>query len=272
MQGPPKAPQNNQFEPYLLQAMRLLLGSDNGGDGGGVRFGDLATNVRQNKQIQQIWKLVQTDEDDEEEYQLELQPGTSPTQATDAIFANLNDYAFDCAEAIPVAWWYAMRHVDAQAFNQLANHATFILSAHDSTGLQQAGLYSRTDDEGYYDQNAILTLVDPVEKEPPTIAGDGLAFIDAAPVGTRIVLTCTLKSVEDTDYENENVLKIGPALYAAHPLGLGSLDLIITELAKTALDLDNEDDLNQHQEAIYDAKHHIYVSEIELLTPKWISK
>lgn len=135
-----------EFDQYLSEAMSLILGEENNGVGGGVRFGSFwqaydnkywdavevtaQGNDNEDQSDSSSESNSETSESDseDEEYNLVLKPGVKPAVAIDFLFADLDKWAFDCADAIQVARWYAMRHaMGAKEFNKSMSGMSFVL-------------------------------------------------------------------------------------------------------------------------------------------------
>jgi hypothetical protein len=281
-----------EFDSYLREGMELILGENAGGIGGGVRFGSFSmafdatywnrvllepegsSNTEESdsdgdESNSETDETASSDSDteDEPEYKLVMKSGVKPAAAIDYLFDNLTEWALDCAEAIQVARWYAMRHaMGAKKFNSAMPRMEFALKAHGSSGLGSTGMYSRLDTEGFYAPGASLTFRADGSSTSRNVTASAESIVRRAPVGSRVMLTCDDESAAGTDFENENVVKVGPDLFAAHPLGIGTLDHIIEEVAKTALDIDEADEItDEMRDKIAEMRKTIYISEIELI-------
>ncbi len=284
-----EAAYEDDFDQYLTEGMQLILGEDLGGTGYGVRFGSFSEDTKESPAKQKYdiryWDVIEepsganqdqsgtesdredSESDDEPEYKLVLKSGVKPSDAIDSLFDNLEKWALDCAEAIQVARWYAMRHaLGAEKFNWSVKGMEFALKSHDSTGLHSTGIYTRTNEEGEYERGRGLKFKRNKEDVGRHAKASAEAIIREAPVGTRFLLTADDEDAAGTDFENENVVKIGPDEYAGHPMGIGTLDWMIEEVAKTALDLDEEDDITPElEEELTRMRKKIYISEIEFI-------
>jgi len=262
------------FDRHLRHGIKLILGSEAGGIGGGVRFGSFWQAFDKSH-----WKLVTTpapvqesDSDDEEEpdRKLVLKGGTKPSAAIDFLFDNLNAWALDCADAIQVARWYAMRMaMGADEFDESVSGMQFELKSHESTGLESVGTYSRVDEDDFFSPDGVLKFKRDGQAESREVKGASVdAIVLSAPVGTRVMLTVDDDDAAGTDYENENLVKIGKGLFAGHPIGIGNLARLTELLAMTVLELDEEDEdefTDTDWQDISDMSESIYISEIEVI-------
>lgn len=262
-----------EFASYLREGSSLILGEDLGGTGDGAQFGSF-WDLYDKK----YWQLVVTppsskkedksddDEEDEPERKLILKEGADPAAAIDFLFAHLKRWAFDCADAVQVATWYAMRHaMGAEAFNESVADMEFALKSHGSTGINSIGTYVRTDEDDTYSPTGTLKFKPDGESESGVVTVSAESIVRKAPIGTRVMLTVDDDDAAGTDFENENMVKIGDNLFAAHPLGIGGFSKIIRLVAMTALDLDEQDEITPEiGEKIKAMSQRIYISEIEL--------
>jgi hypothetical protein len=194
---------------------------------GGTLFGGLTEDSAQEQPVfdQNIWAREHvegeddgSDSDAELEFQLVLQQGLTPSQAVFSFFEKLEEYKFDCAEALQFVRWYAhLMAMGSEGFDQAVGDGEFALRAHDSTGLGGGEVSARVDQDGYY------TQTEPLEQTA-----------DEAGVGSRVMWRNWHEDAEDTDFENENALKIGDDSYFAHPMGITSSEDLRRDLAVEA--------------------------------------
>lgn len=177
---------------------------------------------------------------------LSLKSGKLPSDAIDAMFADLKNWSVDCAQFVQVAEWYALRHAyGAAEFNKRAG-SSFKLRIHLSSGIPYKEVYLR--------ENAsqkMRRLTD--GKEEPRGPED---ILKDAPVGSRIMWT-NKKAPTSSAFHNENTIKLGPDSFAAH--GFGKATNIFTR-AEIELNLARAE--NSAADAAYIAAN-VFLAEID---------
>jgi peptidoglycan hydrolase-like protein with peptidoglycan-binding domain len=193
---PPPSPPDPHvvYERKLREAIALL---------NGVRFGRADSDEHFDTNF---WnKAVDPDFG----LKLVLKAGKRPSDAIDALFAHLDIWSVDCAEFIQVAEWYALRHAQgAEDFNDRVKGLSFDLRPHGSTGINQKEMYFRDKPSD--------TMLRASDHKPEPKAVDQL--VADAPFGSRVTWT-NLKAPISSAFHNENTIKIGDDLFAAHGFG-----------------------------------------------------
>lgn len=177
---------------------------------------------------------------------LVLLPGKSASDAVDALIAyqvqlpqhvDLESAKLDCVEIIEVARWMAERDViGKQAFDHKYGGAMFKLDAPGSTGVVGKGLAVRAGSSGDGEYNmdgtpttAKLFIKAGIGKGTVVDLTEHLAQL---PIGSRVMWRNFDPGVpRDDDFKNENTIKIGDDLYAAHPVGVFSLAKMAQQVA-----------------------------------------
>jgi hypothetical protein len=175
-----------------------------------------------------------------------LKSGKRPSDAIDAMFADLGKWSVDCAEFVQVAQWYALRHAyGADEFNKRAG-LSFSLRSHFSTGIKYKETYLRT--------NKTSKMIRLSDKKEETKSVEDL--LKDAPYGSRIMWT-NKKAPTSSAFHNENTIKLGPDAFAAH--GFSEATNIFTR-AEIELKLARAE--NSSAGAAYVAEN-IFLSEID---------
>lgn len=195
------------------------------------------------------WR-TQSDPDDDEYTQLVLRSGVRPSVGIQTLFDTLDLWAFDCAESIQAARWYAeLAMSNARQFDERYAGRALVLKQHDSTG-QRGGthwtlsaLYQKREDplggrrlyatEGYSLEVDRMAKIKPNSRLVVGRRVDIDEVLADAPIGSRVMLhTFDSRVGQNNDYKNENSVKVGSNRYAAHPLGVGSLAWLLAAFAK----------------------------------------
>jgi hypothetical protein len=202
-----------------------------------------------------VWKaLVKKYEEIEFEYV--LKPNVKPSFAIREIPRKSERWAMDCIDYVVAARLYAeCRGLGDEAFDaKYSNLGTEIAPApmrmaqHDTPGLSASDFWRR---EAKATEFMSKTSQEPATGVAPKDASEEDAFLaEKVPIGARVMWTTTHPKAAE-DMENENTIKIGPDLYAAHPLGRISANKVRKELVV--------DDKRAAQEIT----EHIYLAEIE---------
>lgn len=160
--------------------------------------------------------------------QLVLKAGIKPSFAIDEIFANLNLWSFDCAQYVQVAELYALRHsLGTDTFDSFVSGGPFLIKHQFSTGLITKKMWGREK------PGEPLTRFDSAtSKAQETKSVDEV--LAEAPIGSRIVWTNLDTRADNTDFKNENAIKLGPDRFAAHPWGEVSRKDLEFRLAKAS--------------------------------------
>jgi hypothetical protein len=183
------------YEQKLKEAVAMLKG---------VSFGRAENPPR--KFDTDYWLLQR---DTQYTLKLVLKLGKRPSDAIDAMFNNLGDWKVDCAQFIQVAEWYALRQAfGADEFNRKVGGLSFELRPHMSTGINTKEQYNRSG-PGVQMRRSSDGAVEPKTVEQ---------IITDAPIGSRVMWT-NLKAPTSSAFRNENTIKVGPDLYAAHGFG-----------------------------------------------------
>jgi hypothetical protein len=201
------------------------------------------------------WEEV-PEKDGSQRAMLRLKAGVAPSAAVDELFDESEHWAFDCAEFVQAAHLFARRHtVPAEAFDRASRERhggamTMLLRSQYSTGLVQA--------RGYQRDAADEAMTRFPEGVPEAKGID--ALLAEAPVGSRIVWR-NRRAGRDTDFFNENALKLGQDLYAAHGLHRTRRTFSRAELEKRLAGITARTD-RRRADAAY-IRENIFVRSIE---------
>jgi hypothetical protein len=197
---PEPAPEPIPADPHAEYEKRLKEAIDKLS---GARFGlcyDRPTNYDTD-----YWTV---ESDPEFGSKLSLKAGKRPSDAIDAMFADLGKWSVDCAQFVQIAEWYALRHAyGADEFNKRAG-LSFDLRVHRSTGIKYKDLYERTN------RSAKMTRRSDGAEEPRTVE----QILTDAPIGSRVTWT-NPKAPSGSPFYNENTIKLGTDQFAAHGFG-----------------------------------------------------
>jgi hypothetical protein len=149
----------------------------------------------------------------EGQLKLVLRRGKAPSKAIDATFANPGEWSVDCAEYVQLAELYALRHsLGATEFNQRVKTIRLTIRPHGSTLLEDLSYWNR---EGagapvlrYTTTKGKTGPGAPEKRSMDQVLAD-------APIGSRVMWT-NVDAPSSHPWHNENTVKIGPDLFAAH--------------------------------------------------------
>ena len=176
------------------------------------------------------WDWV-TDDPLAQHRRIVLRPGVSPTAAVKAWYRHPERWSLDCAQAVAFPQLYAkIRYLEAlhpeqkRPFDREVHGLEFSIDAstHEVTGLPFKVRYER--DAAGAPFRTILWIGKLVNL-PPEPAFEVTHLVSRAPVGSTV--TWDNAAAAGTAWRSENTLKVGPDLYAAHPLGeLTAADMV----------------------------------------------
>jgi hypothetical protein len=168
---------------------------------------------------------------------LALNKGKLPSDAIDAMFADLSKWSLDCAQFVQIAHLYALRWAYGNdEFDRKVGGVNFKFKPHYSDGLDKSTYWNR---EGpgqkmtrYVNTNpAVASKADPQpdDRSPQEI-------LDAAPVGARVMWT-NLDAPSGSAFRNENTVKLGNGLFAAQGFGRAGNTYSGDEIAQKLADI-----------------------------------
>lgn len=220
-----KIGQGETYQKKLQEAIKLLSG---------VAFGRCEgaqpTPDPSDKYDKRYWEEVDiTDpQTKHKQAQLVLKAGIKPSVAIDEIFANLKLWSFDCAQYVQVAELYALRHsLGTKTFDSFVSGGPFLLKHQFSTGLITKKMWGREK------PGDPLTRFDSATSQAQETKSVDKVLAEA-PIGSRIVWTNLDTRADNTDFKNENAIKLGADRFAAHPWGEVSRKELELRLAKAA--------------------------------------
>jgi hypothetical protein len=207
------------------------------------------------------WKKLQ-DQYEEVELEYELVPEVAPSHAVAEIFAHTSRWAMDCIDFVVAGRLYAeLMAMGANAFDQKFTHLGPELSPqrmkmaqHDTPGLASDAFWDRgkQGDEFVDAQQQKTGYAPKTGKEEDELLAN-------VPIGTRVMWSTS--DPITVDMENENAIKIGADLYAAHPLGQVSGAELREELV-------DEDKYTTKKERLEQVKLNIFLKQVELYSRK----
>jgi hypothetical protein len=142
--------------------------------------------------------------------------GVSPSKAMRELFANVDKWAFDCAEFVQVAHLYARWKTMGDAeFNVSAGSRVTIRVAY-SPGVHPEVIYERESPDESMTRFEPDDTGGPKRSTKATVEWTSVdKLLEQAPVGSRVVWRSLLLPTT-SDFYNENALKLGQDRYAAH--------------------------------------------------------
>lgn len=194
------------------------------------------------------------------ELQYTLKAGVSPARAVRQIAAHPSRWAMDCVDYVVAALLYAECVAGGdEAFDaKYENVGTALrpepmrMAQHDTPKLPARSLWYRDAQRKEFvshSEGAAATGIRPRDGREED------ALLKTVPLGTRVMWTTTHPDAVD-EMVNENAIKIGDDLYAAHPL-----DNISGQSVRAELVVDS-DKLTKRQRQAHILRH-IFLSEIE---------
>lgn len=217
-----------------------------------VRFGGTDDERRYDKQF---WKLGRDRDGDEI---LVMKAGKKPSDAVGALFDKPTEWSLDCIEYVQALRWYAqLRAKGAERFDREIKSTVFKLSYHETTGLRSRQLYQRDRKRDQFDYVDGLTNRRIATDVSLTTAAQEDVFLAKIPVGSRVMWSDAHPDARDTDFENENTIKVGDDSYAAHPFGVLPAAELRQEMGPTPYD---EPKASRRQAYI---RRWIFIKEIE---------
>lgn len=158
-------------------------------------------------------------------------PGVRPSDAVAAVFETLRSerglpadkktWACDCARFVQLVDLYALlQTIGPDAFNQRVG-ARLNLTDHNSSGLTSGYALTRDKKTEAFEQSKLGS-----NKTQQVAIKDTAEFLAQQPPGTRISFRNfdphMAKILADSNFQRENVVKVGPDRYASHPFGTRS--------------------------------------------------
>ena len=207
------------------------------------------------------WKSIvkQTKEVD---FEYELKSDVRPSTAVLALYQKPDVWALDCVDFVVAARLYAECVAGGEnAFDQkYTNVGTELqpkrmsMAQHNTPKLGSKVLWRREQQGGEF---VVEPGAEKAGQAPANHAQEAL-LLETLPVGTRVMWTTTHEEAHQ-DFENENTIKIGPDLYAAHPLGVKNAAGVRQDMVV------EPDDVEEftHEDALAQEREHIFVCEIE---------
>lgn len=233
---------HTKYETALRDAMKTLLKH--------TRFGG---SNDQRRYDQRYWTTGKDKDGDE----ILILTSGQPADAVNAIFASPRLWSFDCIEIIQVGRWYAeLTAMGADEFNK-KDKGSFKLSYHETTGLRGRTLYRRERKRDNFTSIDGLTGRKTATDVKLTTAQEEDAFLRTLPIGTRVMWSDSHEDAFDTDFENENTIKVGDDRYAAHPFGTLSAAKMRAELGPSSSDEPSRDKREAY------IRRHVFIKEIE---------
>ena len=184
-----------------------------------------------------------------------LKPGQIPSEAVTSLFDSVENLSLDCIEYVQVARWYAqLQSLGKDEFNRRAG-PNFKLSYHKTSGLRSRMTYLRNSRkepfrsvDGLTNRSVStnITLRTPEEED---------RFLADLPIGSRVMWSDGNPESRDSDFENENAIKVSADRYAAHPFGIKTAAQVRKEMASPEKDTPSK--VNSY------IRRWVYIKEIE---------
>lgn len=289
-EGIPQAPEeleqdvaeDNQYDTTYEAALREFADStadmDFSGSGTEPRFdaeywkctivvttkaGQRKTLTNLAKALEQWKSIVKTSEEVELEYT--LKPGVSPSLAIRQIVARPEEWAMDCIDYVVAARLYAeCLAAGDEAFDaKYTNVGTAVAPApmkmaqHNTPKLTSSDFWRRTKQGTEFISH---TTHAPTGVMPADVAAED-EFLRTVPIGARVMWTTRHRRANE-DMENENTIKVGEDLYAAHPLGTISGRKVRDELV-VDFDRHGRDVAMTKEERAAHVVRYVYLCEVE---------
>ena len=219
---------------------------------------------------QQYHALLGPESDDEEteiDFEYTLESSATPSVAIRSIYTESERWSLDCIDFVVAARLYAECVAKGDFFFDLKyrdlgrkiKRGPLKMAQHATTGLTTKKLWLRGRQGGEFrveggDANG----------HAPTNFAEEDQLLATLPIGSRAMWTSSFTE-GDPDMENENTIKVGRDLYAAHPLGTVSAAEIRDELV---VDPVNGPSGTKRKltasERRQQSREHIYLSEVEI--------
>ena len=194
------------YEAKLKEGITILKAAD---------FGRAEAKGRYNREF----FTIETDEENSDfstgvrTDKLVLRKGKWASQAIDATFANPGEWSVDCAEYVQLAELYALRHaLGATKFNERVGSISLTIRTHGSTLLDDLVYWNREGRQAPVQRFTTSKGKTSAGAPEPRTMDQLLAD---APVGARVMWTNN-DAPGSHPWHNENTVKVGPDLYAAH--------------------------------------------------------
>jgi len=205
--------------------------------------------VKGRKYNSQYWRYSKSKET------FTLKSGVKPSVAIKSIYEQRGEWDLDCAEHTSVSRLFTLLTViGANEFDKAFIDKTLYIDSLSATGLETS-LYLERENK---DEPFVFKTAGDKEIAKssifPKCPEDEDKLLAKVPIGSRVMWTNDDPNSADSDFENENALKVGPNLYSAHPFGI----LSAQELRKQMSDPDPrpfikpEDFDERQQQAIAD--------------------
>lgn len=215
------------------------------------------------KVLEQWKSIVKTSEEVELEYT--LKPGVAPSLAIRQIVARPEEWAMDCIDYVVAARLYAECVASGdEAFDaKYTNVGTAVAPApmrmaqHNTPKLTSSDFWRRTAQGTEFTSQ---TTHAPTGVMPAGPAEED-EFLRTVPIGARVMWTTRHRRANE-DMENENTIKVGEDLYAAHPLGTISGAKVRDELVVDTDRQGRDIAMTKGDRAAHVARY-IYLCEVE---------
>lgn len=150
-----------------------------------------------------------------------LKEGKSAAQGIASPFLQPGKWDLDCAEYTVFCRYYALlKTLTPEEFDKAFQDKRLVIDSTSGTGLKSLLFLDRdSKDESFVIENNEGKKY--TTSLAPKTAQQEDRLLANVPIGWRVMWT-DAKAHEDDDFKNENALKVGPDLYAAHPFGVMS--------------------------------------------------
>jgi hypothetical protein len=238
---------DRNYEKNLLKAAKLLS-----------KKVDFAASDRKRKYDPSVWTLGKDKDGDET---LVLKPDKIPSAAVTSLFDSLSKseplskLSLDCIEYVQVARWYAqLQSLGAEEFDRKAGN-NFKLSYHKTSGMRSRTTYLRNSRKEPFKSVDALTKSSVITDIRLRTPEEEDRFLADLPIGSRVMWSDANPESRDSDFENENTIKVSADRFAAHPFGIKTAAEIREEMASP------EDEAQSKVNAYI--RRWVYIKEIE---------
>lgn len=228
-----------------------------------TKAGERKTLTNLAKALEQWKNIVETSDEVELEYT--LKPGVSPSLAIRQIVARPEEWAMDCIDYVVAARLYAeCLAAGDEAFDaKYTNVGTAVAPA--PMRMAQHNTPKLTSSDFWRRRAQGAEFISHTTHAPTGVMPAGAAeedeFLRTVPIGARVMWTTRHRRANE-DMENENTIKVGEDLYAAHPLGTISGAKVRDELVVDVDRRGRDVAMTKEDRAAHVARY-IYLCEVE---------
>lgn len=160
-----------------------------------------------------------------------LKEGKAPSSAIASPFLQSGKWDLDCAEYTVFCRYYALlKTLGVPEFDKAFQDKAIVIDSTEGTGLKSPLFLDRdSKEEAFVIESSVggkyqSSLAPKTPQEEDRLLAN-------VPIGWRVMWT-DLKAHKDDDFKNENALKVGNDLYAAHPFGIMTAQALRESIAE----------------------------------------